>query len=143
MINENITRKILFNKPILNEYNKPVSERPYNSLEELINSINKILNQEPTILKENLLKAINDFNVSQTEIQHKHLLIIHILREDQSNNIKDIMLIGKLMNLYNQDEIELSIDEINSLKDKVLNSKMINLFKFQIINYLNEQYIKP
>lgn len=130
---------VKFNLPIVNEYGYSIFDYPNNHIENLINQINIEINNNNL---EKIKELIQQHNNNKIQLEHKHFILAFIIKNDKSTSLTDIDLIFRLSQIAFNDSLELSQGEITTLIKKVQESEMVALFKAQIINNLNNSFLK-
>lgn len=132
---------------IKDEFNNNIIERDDKILENIIKSFNEVIIPDSNdyvkqieTLRE-IKEKVKELNKSTKPITVGDLILVFIVKQDESKTIPEIKLIEKLRVGICSNKLEMDKSEIDMLLSKVEKSSMLSMFKAQCINYLNEYLI--
>lgn len=138
MTEELRNKKFKINDFIYDERNQPIFEKPQNVLDLLLAQLNPLLNEEE-VTKEEFDGFINyskNLATSINPIFIKDIILMSIIRENESDVPSEIKFIGRLRNLLLNDsveEIELNNKELALLENIIPSLKLKTHIKYQLL----------
>lgn len=133
---------------IKDEFNKNIIERDNEILNDIIKLFNDVIIPDSNdyvkqidTLRE-IKEKVKELNKSTKPVTVGDLILVFIVKQDESKTIAEIKLIEKLRVGICSNKLELDKAEIDILLSKVEKSSMLSMLKAQCINYLHEYLIE-
>jgi len=129
--------KFKINDFIYDERNQPIFDKPQNVVDQILNQLNPLLNKEYNEdeikgflnYAKNLATSINPYFI-------KDILLMSVIRENESEDIATIKFIARLKNLLLDEkieEIELNNKELKLLEEMLVKLKVKTHIKYQLL----------
>lgn len=138
MTEELRNKKFKINDFIYDERNQPIFEKPQNVLDLLLAQLNPLLNKEEVTKEEfdGFISYSKNLATSINPIFIKDIILMSIIRDNESDVPSEIKFIGRLRNLLLNDsieEIELNNKELALLEKIIPSLKLKTHIKYQLL----------